>query len=160
VDGTAREALREAYEAWYLALLRVCVLLCEDEHLAEDLVQDAFVRASDRLHEIDEPARWPYLRKVAINLWRSRLRRLRTERRPYRTVSGHARGEVDEFVERDALWSAILALPARQRACLVLRVYEDLPEREVASLLRCSIGTVKSQTSRALARLREEVSHG
>jgi len=59
-------------------------------------------------------------------------------------------------VDRAVLRSAVLRLPRRQRACVVLRYYEDLPEREVASLLACSIGTVKSQTSRALARLRKE----
>jgi RNA polymerase sigma factor (sigma-70 family) len=59
--------------------------------------------------------------------------------------------------ERDAVWQAILRLPARQRACLVLRYYEELTEQETADILRCSVGTVKSQTSRALSRLRREL---
>ncbi len=62
------------------------------------------------------------------------------------------------FEERDAMWREISKLPARQRACLVLRYYEDLPDGEIAGLLGCRIGTVKSQSSRALAKLRKEVS--
>jgi RNA polymerase sigma factor (sigma-70 family) len=59
--------------------------------------------------------------------------------------------------QRDHLWDALSRLPERQRACLVLRCYEDLPEREIADLLGCSVGTVKSHTHRGLARLRQEV---
>jgi RNA polymerase sigma factor (sigma-70 family) len=56
--------------------------------------------------------------------------------------------------EHDAVWAAIARLPPRQRACLVLRFYEDLSERDVADVMGCSVGTVKSQTSKGLARLR------
>ena len=62
--------------------------------------------------------------------------------------------------ERDELWQAVLRLPPRQRACIALRYYEDLPEREVAAILSCSVGTVKKQSSRALAQLRRELKDG
>ena len=67
---------------------------------------------------------------------------------------GYVRGLLDD---REVLWSALVGLPDRQRACLVLRFYEDLSEREVASLLGCSIGSVKSHTHRGLKRLRKDV---
>ena len=60
----------------------------------------------------------------------------------------------DELAERDAVWQVVRRLPPRQRAAVVLRYYEDLSEAETAEVLGCSIGTVKSQTSRAVATLR------
>ena len=151
-----QEALRAAYEEHYVPLLRLCVLLSRDRHVAEDIVQDVFVKVAPRLDKIPAEHMAAYLRKVAVNLWRNRLRSLIRERR------ARDRSGIDPVMEpigredRAALRSAVLRLPKRQRACLILRYYEDLPEREVASLLGCSIGTVKSQTSRALARLRKE----
>ena len=65
----------------------------------------------------------------------------------------------DEVIEnRETLWGAIRRLPVRQRACVVLRYYEGLTEKETAEVLGCSVGTVKSQTSRALSHLRKELS--
>src|SRR5436190_22625346 len=67
-------------------------------------------------------------------------------------ASSQARDRVSgPHEERDELWQAVLRLPPRQRACIALRYYEDLPEREVAAILSCSVGTVKKQSSRALA---------
>jgi RNA polymerase sigma-70 factor (sigma-E family) len=137
-------------------LLRLCVLLSGDRHVAEDIVQDAFVKVAPRLGEVPVEHLGPYLRKVTVNLWKDRLRSLNRERR------ARNQSAVDPFTDdvvredRVSLRAAVLRLPRRQRACLILRYYEDLPEREVASLLGCSIGTVKSQTSRALVRLRKE----
>jgi len=57
------------------------------------------------------------------------------------------------------MWKAVLQLPTRQRACVVLRYYEDLTERETAAVMGCSVGTVKSQSAKALARLGEALGH-
>lgn len=151
----AQEALRAAYEEHYVPLLRLCILLSGNRQVAEDIVQDAFVRVTPRIEEVPTDHLASYLRRVALNLWKNRLRSLTRERRARdRTAVVHVIDPMGE--DRAALWVAVLRLPKRQRACLVLRYYEDLPEREVAAVLGCSIGTVKSQTSRALTRLRKE----
>jgi RNA polymerase sigma-70 factor (sigma-E family) len=155
VLGT-QEALRAAYEEHYVPLLRLCVLLAGDRHVAEDIVQDAFLKIAPRIGEVAPPQRGPYLRRVAVNLWKNRLRSLTRERRARVRSMITSQTDGGSHEDRAALRSAVLRLPRRQRACVVLRYYEDLPEREVASLLGCSVGTVKSQTSRALARLRKE----
>lgn len=153
----AQEALRAAYEEHYVPLLRLCILLSGDRQVAEDIVQDAFVRVTPRIEEVPTDHLASYLRRVALNLWKNRLRSLTRERRARdRTAIVHVTDPIGRE-DRSALRAAVLRLPKRQRACLVLRYYEDLPEREVAALLGCSIGTVKSQTSRALARLRKEL---
>ncbi|MDP9222598.1 MAG: SigE family RNA polymerase sigma factor [Actinomycetota bacterium] len=137
-------------------MLRFAVLLTGRQDQAEDLVQDAFVRAASRLPSIDAGDARPYLRATVLNLWRKRLRRLVLERKTRQQPL--PRAEL-AFEERDELWGAIRRLPSRRRACLVLRFYEDLTERETAELLGCSIGTVKSQTHKALQSLRQELSH-
>lgn len=152
-------SLRTVYEDWHLPLVRLGVLLSGSKETAEDLAHEAFLRAAKQLPELPEAAIWPYLRRVVVNLWNSRLRRWVVERRltpaPLRLPDRQ-----DEVEDRDELWRAIRRLPDRQRTCIVLRYYEDLMEREVATILGCSVGTVKSHTSRALERLREEVQRG
>jgi RNA polymerase sigma-70 factor (sigma-E family) len=152
----AREAMREAFDQHYLALLRLCVLLSGSRELAEDLVQEAFVRAAQKIQYLPPDEVRPYLRRAAVNLWKKRLRRivLETRHRGDRSVS---RVQALSLEDRDALWRAVIRLPDRQRACLVLRYFEDMSERAVAETLGCSVGTVKSHTSRALTRLRKEV---
>ena len=152
-----QEALRAVYEEHYVPLVRLCILLTGDKHAAEDIVQDAFVRAAPRIDKVSPPRFRPYLRRAAVNLWKNRLRSLTRERRArgWSVTNVPAAGLSHE--DRAVLRSAVLRLPRRRRACIVLRYYEDLPEREVASLLGCSVGTVKSQTSRALTRLRKEL---
>jgi RNA polymerase sigma factor (sigma-70 family) len=155
VDGAARaDGLLEAYELHATAILRLCVLLAGREGLAEDLMQEAFTRAAPMLPVLEPDVVRAYLRITVLNLWRNRLRRLPIEHRFRLTRTPPA--EVP-FEERDALWRAIRRLAPGQRACLVLRYYEDLTERQTAEALGCSVGTVKSQTSKALARLRKEL---
>jgi RNA polymerase sigma-70 factor (sigma-E family) len=148
-----RESLSRAFESHYAGLLRFCVLLCRNPHAGEDLAQETFLRASRKVSLLPDPALPAYLRKAAVNTWRNRLRRRRLELKNRLETPETSTGL--EFEDQDILWRAIVSLPARQRAVIVLRYYEDLPETETARLLGCSVGTVKSQASKALRRLKE-----
>lgn len=128
-----------------------------DQAAAEDAAADAIARvwpkwAKGRVEEF-----WPYLRLAVVNQVRGRGRRLVIARRYEPIVAGAPRGD-DRFeiavVDRVVLADALRAMPDRQRTAVVLRFYEDLPEVECARVMGCSIGTVKSTTSRALAALR------
>jgi RNA polymerase sigma-70 factor (sigma-E family) len=154
-EGLAQEALSAAYEQHYAQLVRFCGLLAGDRDAAEDIVQDVFVRGAAQLAKLPSEELGPYLRAAVTNEWKNRLRRRALELRILRRGSAPSKQEHDPG-DRDQMWRAILRLPTRQRACLVLRYYEDLSEREVADVLACSVGTVKSQTNRALAKLRKE----
>jgi RNA polymerase sigma-70 factor (sigma-E family) len=136
-------------------LLRTAVLLTGDLSAAEDLVQEVYERVYVRWRHI-RGAPEPYARKALTNLvanrWRSRGRRPEVA-----LVDQHDRPDPDSadgFAIRDQLLVALQDLPPRQRAVLVLRYYEDLTEVQTAEVLGCSVGTVKSQASRALGKLR------
>jgi RNA polymerase sigma-70 factor (sigma-E family) len=148
-----RTGLREAIEQHYTPLLRLAVLLSGSVPAGEDLVQEAFVRSADRLDQLDAGRIRSYLRSAVLNLWRNHLRRLRLQRRHESAAVEGSEPVVDERLD---LLRAVGSLPYRQRACIVLRFYEGLTERETAEALGCSIGTVKSSTSRGIAKLREE----
>ncbi|SCG61129.1 RNA polymerase sigma-70 factor, sigma-E family [Micromonospora coxensis] len=137
--------------------MRLALLLTGDRWRAEELLQDSLVKMYQRwrkLSQLDDPH--AYLHRCLVNNHTSIWRRLRRERLvadvPDRAASG---GGVDH--DAIALRRALLSLPPRQRAVVVLRHYEDLPEREVAKVLGCSIGTVKSQHARAMEKLRHLV---
>jgi RNA polymerase sigma-70 factor, ECF subfamily len=153
------EEFREFVAARSFALLRTAYLLCGDWTTAEDLLQTALTKtylAWKRLGEIE--AVEPYARRVLVNTATSWWRRRWHGERPTEILPERAEPDrVDEQVERDALWRHVQALPARQRAVLVLRFYEDLSETQTASLLNISTGTVKSQTFRALNTLRRRL---
>ena len=136
-------------------LLRTAVLLTGDLSAAEDLVQEVYERVYVRWRHI-RGAPEPYARKALTNLvanrWRSRGRRPEVA-----LADQHDRPDfdgADGFAIRDQLLAALQDLPPRQRAVLVLRYYEDLTEVQTAEVLGCSVGTVKSQASRALGKLR------
>ncbi|GAA4151904.1 SigE family RNA polymerase sigma factor [Phytohabitans flavus] len=140
------------------ALLRTAYLMTGDKHLAEDLVQDALARtfrAWRRLSDGGNPE--AYARRVMYHLQVSTWRR----RRVVETMPGELperRDHADHAhnaVERLALRRALQALPARQRAVVILRYFEDYSEAETADILNCRVGTVKSHTARALSKLRE-----
>ncbi|WP_245644432.1 SigE family RNA polymerase sigma factor [Nocardioides jensenii] len=151
----------EEFTAWMTArqgvLFRTAYLVSGDKQTAEDLVQTAAAKlylAWDRVHErgnVDA-----YVRRIIINehnsLWRRpwKKREHVTEELP---ETGYVDPQTDP-TEAAALWKAVQALPARQRAVIVLRYYEDLSEAEIAATLEISPGTVKSQASRAMATLR------
>lgn len=152
------EQLRVAFERHYSTLLRLCVLFTEHRETAEDIAQEAFARAACKLDEIEPDAWGPYLRRTAINLWKNHLRRLSVDLRARARLGGpvsHRLGRTESDLD---VWQAVRRLPFRQRACVVLRFYEGLSEREVAEALGCSAGTVKTHTSRAMAKLRRLLS--
>jgi RNA polymerase sigma-70 factor (sigma-E family) len=134
------------------ALLRTAVLLLGNRDDAEDLLQTALLRVARHWSRaLDNPD--AYARRILVNLAydQSRRRRRHPERLgavPERTISD------PQHEERDGLLGALRLLPERQRATVVLRFWEDLSVAETAALLECSEGTVKSTTSKALARLR------
>ena len=147
-----RHELRVAYERHSASLLKLAVLLSTRQSDGEDLVQDVFVSAADRIPALPEEAWLPYLRAAVVNRWKNRRRRDALER-AFRPDPSSPPPTVDDDL---AMWDAISRLPTRQRACLVLRYYQDLSVEDTASLLGCSAGTVKSQTSRALDHLSQE----
>jgi RNA polymerase sigma-70 factor (sigma-E family) len=148
------ERFGSAYERCYRPLVRMCALMVGDRATAEDIVQDVFVRGAVRIGQLDPDAVPPYLRRGVANACRNHARHQRVEQRVHPRLIEVAPGASTVTEDRDEMWTAIARLPFRQRACLVLRYYEDLGEREVAAVMGCSVGTVKSQTSRALRALR------
>jgi RNA polymerase sigma-70 factor (ECF subfamily) len=153
--GSIDEEFRAFVAARSAALLRTAYLLAGDWASAEDLLQIALTKtylAWRRLGRIE--AVEPYTRRVLVNSATSWWRRRWHGERPTEVLPERAVTDEDERLERDLLWRHVFALPARQRAVLVLRFYEDLSEVDTAGLLGVSVGTVKSQCARALSALR------
>lgn len=141
------------------ALLRSAWLLTGDWALAEDLVQTALARTWlrwARVRRRDDPE--IYVRRVLVSTWVNWSRRKWRGERPREELpDGPAPGDLaTEAVARVAVRGALGALTDRQRAVLVLRVFDDLTEAQTAQILGCAIGTVKSTMSQALARLRAD----
>jgi RNA polymerase sigma-70 factor (sigma-E family) len=156
--------LGELYLQHADAAVRLAYLLTRDHALSEDLVQEAFVRLAGRLVHLRDPGAFDaYLRRTVVNLSHSHFRRKRVERAylertrratDTRTADSRFEGSLEDS---EAMWRALGRLSERQRAALVLRFYEDLPERQVAEILNCRPGTVKSLVSRGLETLRNEI---
>ena len=151
------DALEHAFRSHYAELLRLTTFLAGRKETAEDLVQEAFVRAAPRLGALGSDEAFPYLRRTVVNLWKNRLRRLALERRTAVPASAHQRDETSSIEAREDLRVQLRRLSPKQRACLVLKYYADLSERDIADLLRCSVGSVKKHTARALSRMREDM---
>ena len=138
-------------------LRRTAYLLCGDWDRASDFVQEGLIRVY---------VRWPrlvrnggelaYARKAVISAYLDHARRRSSTERPSEIDPTLASGEdvASTVATREALMAALAGLAPRQRACVVLRYFEDLSVADTAALLRCTEGTVKSQTSRALFSLR------
>ena len=143
------------------AVLRFAGVLTGDRALAEDVVQDVLIRASNRWQDIaqlDRPE--AYVRKMVVNEF------LSWRRRSWRLVPAGTGGDLRGpplpdpaagYAERDAMAAELAKLPRRQRAVLVLRYYEGLSDQDIAAVLGCRPGTVRGYASRALAALRLEM---
>ncbi|HEY3630279.1 MAG TPA: SigE family RNA polymerase sigma factor [Jatrophihabitantaceae bacterium] len=151
-DGTTLTAFAAQHS---VGLTRFAYVLTGDRQLAEDLVQDCFLALHRRFGEtlpLEAPV--AYARKVIANGQTSRMRRMASaetvlDELPDAGVDGA------DLSEQDAAWRMLATLPDRQRAVLVLRYYVDLPDDEIARMLDCRVGTVRSLAARAFAALRQ-----
>ncbi|RYU15560.1 SigE family RNA polymerase sigma factor [Nocardioides iriomotensis] len=150
-------AFVEFAQAASARLRRTAYLMCGDWDLASDHVQEGLIRVYVAWPRLTRSGgEYAYARRAVVSaLIDHARRRSSTEVVSEVTVERSSEQDVAEDVSaRAALMTALTALPPRQRACVVLRYFEDLSVAQVAEALGCSEGTVKSQTSRALASLR------
>ena len=156
----SRDQYEEEFEAFVAgsarSLLRTGYLMTGDLEGAEDLVQESFAKVAQRWQKVRRmQAPTAYARRILINLARDDRRR--ATRRPL-LLEASPEGPIDDtattLARSDELMRGLARLSPRQRATVVLRFYEDMTEAEVAEALSCSVGTVKTQTSRALNHLR------
>jgi RNA polymerase sigma-70 factor (sigma-E family) len=142
-------------------LVRLAFGLTGDRWAAEDIAQATLARAFvawRRVRRADDPD--AYLRRILVNTSNRRFRRRRVAEQPGDPPETAIEGPADLVGERAALLAALRQLPPRQRAVVVLRYWEDLTDTQIGATLGCSPGTVRSQLSRALAKLREDPALG
>lgn len=140
------------------ALLRFAYLLTGDHHHAEDLLQTVLAEVYLRWDRMHFPGPEAYVRRALINTYISWSRRSSWFERPVARVPDRPARIDDRAEDHEDLWRHLRDLPARQRAVVVLRFYEDLSVHETAQILGISSGSVKSHTSRALDALRVQLS--
>ncbi|MDQ6614982.1 MAG: SigE family RNA polymerase sigma factor [Actinomycetota bacterium] len=160
-DAGMEDRVANLFDRHYLPLCRLAALLLSDADSAEDVVQEAFLRTFSgwwRLRDPDRAER--YLRRSVVNLCRSRYRHRDAEHRGNalsalrdQREAGPRTWDSDHQDMVVVVLEAVSGLPPRQRMTTVLRYYLDLPEAEVAELMGCSVGTVKSQVAKAKAAL-------
>ncbi|HJQ03021.1 MAG TPA: SigE family RNA polymerase sigma factor [Jatrophihabitans sp.] len=141
-------------------LFRLAVFLVDDRAAAEDLVQDAFATLHRRWQHLDDPAAsYGYLRSTVVNAARHHNRHQAVQRRHLKVAEPEDEPGADYLVllaeEHQQVLRALRTLPARQRAVVVLRYWEQLTEAEIAATLGISTGTVKSSASRAMHTLKQ-----
>jgi RNA polymerase sigma-70 factor (sigma-E family) len=144
------------------ALQRAAYLMVGDAQLAQDLVQEALTKTYVAWPRLRDPRNAEaYCRKAITTTAISWFRRKGwNNERPTEHLpddAGRTVGHESSIAERDAVWRELQQLPPRQRAALVLRYYEDLSEAQTAEAMGCAVGTVKSQVSAALTKLRERL---
>lgn len=156
-DADRDRRVGDLFDRHYPGLCRLAYLIVGDRVQAEEVVMDAFMRTFaswGRIRDLDHSE--AYLRRAVVNLSRTRARRRHTEERSYAATASQSAEPATAEPERElVVWEAVRRLPDRQRAAVVLRYYEDLSEADIAELLGCSVGTVKSQLFKARATLAE-----
>jgi RNA polymerase sigma-70 factor (sigma-E family) len=156
MDAAAERDFREFVVARSAGLMRLAYLLTGgDQHGAEDLLQIALTKTAARWSRVESPE--TYVRQVLyrqqVSSWRLKWRRRETQ---VAVPPDEARHDGTPDLDlKITIRRALTRLTSRQRTVLVLRFFEDLPEAEVARLLGCSVGTVRSTTHRSLAKLRD-----
>ena len=144
--------IEAVYRDRYVALVRHARLIVGSQAVAEELVQEAFIRLHRAWDRADEPR--AYVHVIVINLCRTWCVRAERER----SLTEAIEEPVALPPEYDDTWRAMMRLPEKYRTALVLKFYEDLAEAEIARLMECRPGTVKSLIHRGLGKLREELS--
>jgi RNA polymerase sigma-70 factor (sigma-E family) len=142
--------LDQLYREHRVRLTRLATAITLDASLAEEVVQDAFAGLHRRFHDVENPV--GYLQRSVVNASIKVLRRRRNA-----AMHRPERPPVTHIPEIDETWEAVTRLPARQRAVVALRYWEDLSEAEIADSLGWPTGTVKSTLHRALKRLKKEI---
>ena len=154
--GDGWDRLEELYRVEHAPMVKLAHLLVRDRSVAEELVQDAFLRIHGQLDRVDDAG--AYLRTTVVNLCRGHGRRLATARRHEPGLARTDRVEAAPLPpEMDEVWLALGRLPDRRREALVLRYYADLPTDEVARLLDTRPSTARSLIRRGLASLKKEL---
>ncbi|GIF70133.1 RNA polymerase subunit sigma-24 [Asanoa ishikariensis] len=160
IEWDADQAVTHLFGAHYRAMVRLASLLLHERGIAEEIVQDAYVRLHARWHKLRDPDKaLAYLRVAVVNGCRSALRHRRVvdahlaASRPPMDVPSAESGALD-LLTQAAVVDAIRRLPTRQREAIVLRYYVDLSEAEIAEAMGVSRGAVKSHAARAVAALR------
>ena len=154
--GTDR-LVAELFAAEGASLVRLARLFVDDRNAAEDLVQEAFIRLARNVGRIEDPTRAPaYLRSIVLNLARDQNRRglvSMRHRLPLQDAEQGVEDELDVREDQREMLEALRDLPARQRACLVLRYYDELGPDDIAATLGISRNSVKTHLQRGLAAL-------
>jgi RNA polymerase sigma factor (sigma-70 family) len=158
VDDTAGLALTfdDVYREQRPRLVRTAYLIVRSQHVAEELVHDGFIKLHQHFDTVEAPGGFLHTTVVRLCVtWLKRRdmehERLRREPAPEVAPTGGAPEDADE------LWAALARMDPERRAVLVLRFYEDLPYEQIAEIVECPIGTVRSRIHRGLADLRKEV---
>jgi RNA polymerase sigma-70 factor (sigma-E family) len=155
--GRGSGRLAELYELHSPEAIRLAYLLTGDVELAQDLVQEAFVKLVGHFTDLIRAQSFDaYLKRTIVNLAYGHFRRRRVERAYSARVQTLTRTstEFPDVEERDELWNRLHLIAPRQRAALVLRYYDDLSEQQTADVLGCSVRTVKSLVARGLHAMR------
>jgi RNA polymerase sigma factor (sigma-70 family) len=152
--------LATLYEEHSASAFRLAYLLTGDRDLAEDLVQDAFVKLIGRFADLRNPSSFDaYMKRTVVTLSYGLFRRRRTERAYLARERGLAQRTsmvLPDVERKDELWRQMQRIAPRQRAALVLRYYEDLSEQHAADVLGCSLRTLKSLVTRGIQAMRDQ----
>lgn len=154
VPAAEAESFDTFYARMWPSMARLAHLVAGSAALGEEVAQDAFLGLQQRWGSVERPE--AYVRTAVVNRARTAARRAARER-PDDDLPEPPRADLSP--ESDVVWTFLRRLPARQRAAVVLRYYDDLPDRQIAQLLGCREATVRSLIHRALARLREVLPH-